>query len=172
MTPTAPGAHAQTPADRMATVYQNQLTLIESDVVSLAEAMPADGYDFRPADGEFTGARTFGEQVRHLATMIYMTAAIVREEKSPHGPGPNDNGPDDLRTKEALVAYLKASIAYARQAIASLTEQNALDPLRTYFGSQPRIEVAAGLVYHSYDHYGQMVVYARMKGIVPPASRR
>jgi hypothetical protein len=92
MTPTAPGAHAQTPADRMATVYQNQLTLIESDVVSLAEAMPADGYDFRPADGEFTGARTFGEQVRHLATMIYMTAAIVREEKSPHGPGPTTMG--------------------------------------------------------------------------------
>ena len=54
----------------------------------------------------------------------------------------------------------------------SLTEQNALDPLKTYFGSQPRAEVASGLTYHSYDHYGQMVVYARMNGIVPPASRR
>ena len=172
MTQTAQGTHGQTPANAMSTVYQNQLALVESDVVRLAEAMPADRYDFRPAGGEFAGVRTFGEQVRHLATMIYMTAAIVRQEKSPYGPGANDNGPDDLRTKEAIVVYLKASIAYARQAIASLTEQNALDPLRTYFGSQPRIEVAAGIVYHSYGHYGQMVVYARMNGIVPPASRR
>jgi hypothetical protein len=150
----------------------NHLALVESDVVRLAEAMPADKYNFRPSDGEFTGVRTFGEQVRHLATMIYMTAAIVLEERSPYGPGTNDNGPDDLTTKDAIVAYLKSSIAYARKAMASLTEQNALDPLRTYFGSQPRIEVAAGVVYHSYDHYGQMVVYARMNGIVPPASRR
>ena len=44
--------------------------------------------------------------------------------------------------------------------------------LRTYFGSQPRIEVAAGIAYHSYNHYGQMVVYARMNGVVPPASRK
>jgi len=172
MTLIAQGAHAQTPANRMAAVYQNQLTLVESDVVGLADAMPAEKYEFRPTDGAFAGVRTFGEQVRHLATMIYMTTAIVLGEKSPYGPGANDNGPDDLRTKEAIVAYLQSSIAYARTAMASLTEQNALDPLRTYFGSQPRIEVAAGLVYHSYDHYGQMVVYARMNGVIPPASRR
>jgi hypothetical protein len=41
-----------------------------------------------------------------------------------------------------------------------------------YFGSQTRVEVAAGVTYHSYNHYGQMVVYARMNGVVPPASRR
>ena len=55
--------------------------------------------------------------------------------------------------------------------MASLTQKNHLDPLRTYFGSQPRIEVAAGVAYHSYNHYGQMVVYARLNGVVPPASR-
>jgi hypothetical protein len=153
-------------------MFQNQLTLVENDVVSLAEAMPADKYDFKPSNGEFTGVRTFGEQVKHLATMIYMTAAIVLEEKTPYGPGTNDNGPDDVRGKAQIVDYLKAAIAYARRAMGSLTEQNALDPLKTYFGSQPRTEVAAGVVYHSYDHYGQMVVYARMNGIVPPSSRR
>lgn len=166
-------AFAQAPgANRVATIFHNQLSLVESDVVSLAEAMPADRYGFRPTTGEFAGVRTFGEQVRHLATMIYMTAAIVLEERSPYGPGTNDNGPDDVEGKEAIVAYLKGSIAYARKAMASLTEQNALDPLKTYFGSQPRAEVASGIAYHSYDHYGQMVVYARLNGIVPPASRR
>ena len=145
-------------------------------------AMPADKYDFRPtarvdaqagADaGALQGVRTFGEQVKHLATMIYMTAAIVLEEKSPYGPGRNDNGPDSVQSKDEIVEYLKGSIAYARKALGSLSERNQLDPLRTYFGSQPRVEVAAGIIYHSYNHYGQMVVYARMNGIVPPSSQR
>ena len=63
-------------------------------------------------------------------------------------------------------------MAFARKAMASLTEANQLDPLKTYFGSQSRVEVAAGVTYHSYNHYGQMVVYARMNGVVPPASPR
>jgi hypothetical protein len=159
-------------ADRVASVHGKQLDILEGDLVRLVEAMPADRFDFRPTEGAFAGVRTFGEQVRHTATMIYMTAAIVLEEKSPYGPGRNDNGPDDVKGKEAIVAYLKGSIAYARKAVASLTEANQLDPLTTYFGSQPRIEVAAGIAYHSYNHYGQMVVYARMNGIVPPASQR
>ena len=159
-------------ANPVADLYARQVDLVEHDLVSLAEAMPADRYDFRPTAGAFTDVRTFGEQVKHVATMIYMTAAIVLEERSPYGPGTNDNGPDSVQGKEQIVAYLKGAIAYARRAMASLTEANHLDPLKTYFGSQPRIEVAAGVVYHSYNHYGQMVVYARMNGIVPPASQR
>jgi hypothetical protein len=96
----------------------------------------------------------------------------VMEEKSPYGPGTNDNGPADIQGKEAIVDYLKRSMTYARKAVSSLNEHNQLDPLRTFFGTQSRVEVAAGITYHSYNHYGQMVVYARMNGIVPPASRR
>jgi hypothetical protein len=159
-------------ADPIADMYGKQLDLVEHDLVGLAEAMPAEHYDFRPTAGAFAGVRTFGEQVKHAATMMYMTAAIVLQEKSPYGPGQNDNGPADVQGKEPIVAYLKGAIAYARKAVGSLSVSNHLDPLRTYFGAQPRAEVAAGLVYHSYNHYGQMVVYARMNGIVPPASRR
>jgi hypothetical protein len=159
-------------ANRAADMYGKQVDLVEHDLVSLARAMPADKYDFRPASGAFIGVRTFGEQVKHAATMIYMTAAIVLEEKSPYGPGKNDNGPDSIQGKEQIVEYLESSLAYARKAMASLTEENQLDPLTTYFGSQPRVEVAAGIAYHSYNHYGQMVVYARMNGVVPPSSQR
>jgi hypothetical protein len=156
----------------VADVHSKLLDLVQQDLVSLADAMPSDQYDFRPPNGAFSGVRTFGEQVKHAATMVYMTAAIVLEEKSPYGPGPNDNGPEWLQGKEQIVEYLKSSLVYARRAAASLTDKNYLDPLATYFGSQPRIEVAAGLVYHAYNHYGQMVVYARMNGIVPPSSQR
>ena len=158
--------------DPVTDMYQKQLDLVEHDLVGVADAMPADKSGFRPAGGAFEGVRTFGEQVKHAATMIYMTAAIVLEEKSPYRPGTNDNGPDAVQGKEQVVAYLKSSIAYARKAMASLNEKNQLDPLRTYFGSQPRVAVAAGVAFHSYDHYGQLVVYARMNGITPPSSRR
>ncbi len=159
-------------ANPVADLYGKQMDLLESDLVGLARAMPDDRFDFHPTDGAFAGVRSFGEQIRHVATMLYMTAAIVLQQMSPHGPGANDNGPATIRTKEQVLEYLAGAIAYSRKAIASLDERNQFDPLRTYFGSQPRVEVAAGLIYHSYNHYGQMVVYARMNGVVPPASRR
>jgi uncharacterized damage-inducible protein DinB len=103
--------------------------------------------------------------------MIYMTAAIVLQEKSPYGPGINDNGPDSIRSKDEILEYLEGSLTYARKAMASLTEKNHLDPIPTYFGPMARSAVAAGVASHSFNHYGQMVVYARMNGIVPPSSQ-
>jgi hypothetical protein len=159
-------------ADRVMKMYEDQLRLVEEDVGGLARAMPAEKYNFAPAGEGHAGVRTFGEQVRHVATMIYMTAAIVLEEKTPYGPGRNDNGPDGLESKEEIIKYLDGSLAYARKAIATLSEKNQMDPLNTYFGPMPRVSVAAGIAYHSFDHYGQMVVYARMNGVVPPASKQ
>jgi hypothetical protein len=152
-------------------MYLHQVDLVEDNLLTLAEAMPADKYGFRPTDGAFDDVRTFAEQVKHAATMIYMTAAIVLQEPSPYGPGPNNNGPDSITGKDKIVEYLKDSLAYARKAMSSLNEKNQLDLVKTYFGPMPRVAVAAGVAYHSYDHYGQMVVYARMNGIIPPASR-
>lgn len=160
-------AHAANPVSAL---YARQLDLLEHDLVSLAEAMPAEAYDFRPGAGAFTDVRTFGEQVRHIATMLYMTAAIVLQEPTPYGPGRDNNGPDTIRTRAEVLEYLRGALTYSRRAVASLNEENQFDRLQTCFGSQTRVEVAGGLVYHSYNHYGQMVVYARMNGIVPPTS--
>src|SRR5215471_14349680 len=102
------------PDTLLAELFNRQLDLVETDLVSLARAMPADKYDFRPTVGAFDNVRTFGEQVKHAATMIYMTAAIVLEERSPFGPGTNDNGPDEVVGKEQIVGYLENAIAYAR----------------------------------------------------------
>ena len=88
--------------ESVAKIYDDQVTLVEDAVLSLAEAMPSDRYDFAPTDGAFTGVRTFGEQLRHVATMIYMTSALVLEERSPYGPGTHNNGPDELRSKEEI----------------------------------------------------------------------
>ena len=130
---------AQEPVAKM---YDDQVTLVEHDVLSLAEVMPADKYDFAPTNGSFTGVRTFGEQVKHLATMIYMTSAFVLEEQSPHGPGTHNNGPDKVQSKAQIVAFLKDSIAYARRAMASLTEDNHMTPVASAFGQMPRSAIA------------------------------
>ena len=95
--------------DPVATMYDEQVTLVEDEVVSLAKAMPADAYDFAPTEGRFAGVRSFGEQVTHLATMIYMTSALVLEERSPYGPGTHNNGPDDLRSKDDVLPYLTST---------------------------------------------------------------
>jgi hypothetical protein len=151
-------------------MFETEMNLVERDLVSLANAMPADKYGFRPSDGAFADARTFGEQVKHAATILYMTAAVVLQERSPYGPGPNDNGPESVQGKTAIVAYLEGSLAYARKAMESLDEKNHLDVVKTYFGLERRVAVASAIAYHSYNHYGQMVVYARLNGIVPPAT--
>lgn len=102
-------------ADAVTDMHLRQLNQLERDLLGLARAVPVDRYDFRPTNGAFSDVRTFGEQVKHAATMIFMTAAIVLDEKSPYGPGTNDNGPDSVRGKDQIVAYLEASLAYARE---------------------------------------------------------
>jgi hypothetical protein len=155
-------------------VLDNQLTMVARELVPLAEAMPADKFDFAPAQGEFAKVRTFGQQVAHTAAVIYACSAAVLGEKNPVEMGPAENGPAALKTKADIVEFLKASIVYGHKALATVTDANAYELIPSAFGSNktPRLSMANVLAWHSMDHYGQMVIYARMNGIVPPASRR
>jgi uncharacterized damage-inducible protein DinB len=159
-------------APTVAQVYDNQVTTVERDVVPLAEAMPADKYDFAPTDGEFKGVRTFAQQVKHLATVIYMVSAAAQKEKPPVDVS-SENGPDSVAGKDQIVAYLKGALTYAHKAALALNERNQLELVKSPFGNSQvtRASVVGIVAWHSMDHYGQMVVYARMNGVVPPASR-
>jgi len=147
--------------------------MLEHELVPLAEAMPAEKYDFAPTSGEFKGVRTFGQQVSHLAAVIYLVSATVLDEKVPSEAGEGENGPATLKSKSDIVGYLKSAIAYGHKAMNSLTAANLTDRVKSAFGDDqvPRVSMASVAVWHSFDHYGQMVVYARMNGIIPPASR-
>ena len=164
-------------ADAIGQLYDGQVSSIEREVLALVQAMPADKFDFAPGDftkgaGTFTGVRTFALQARHDATMIWRISASVLGEQPPLDTGSGDNGPDTLKTKDQIVEYFKGAVAYAHKSMSSLTQQNMLDRVPSPFGPgmTTRIAAAAFLGLHSYDHYGQMVVYARMNGVVPPAS--
>jgi hypothetical protein len=155
----------------MAKTMDLELQVLEHALVPLAEAMPAAQYDFAPANGEFKGVRTFGQQVKHLAGGIYGSSAAVLGEKPPVDLGQGDNGSANLKTKEEIVKYLKDSFAYAHRAMATLTEANSGEEAFAWWGKQSRLFMADLILWHSYDHYGQMVVYARMNGIIPPSSQ-
>jgi uncharacterized damage-inducible protein DinB len=164
-------AAAAAEAPTVARLYDAQVSSIERDIVPLAEAMPADKYNFAPTQGEFKGVRTFAQQAKHVAAVIYLVAAAAQKEKPPVDTG-GENGPDAFAGKEQIVKFLKDSFAYAHKAAQSLTEKNQLELVKSPFGEG---EISRGgavsvVAWHSFDHYGQMVVYARMNGIVPPAS--
>ncbi len=157
----------------VAKIFDSQLSSLEREVVSLAEAMPAEQYSFAPKEGEFKGVRTFAQQASHIASVNFEVAAAVLGEANPVEMGANENGPAGLKSKEDVVAYLKKSFTYTHRAMRMLTQENLMEPVHNAFGKgmTPRLSMAGVPQWHSFDHYGQMVVYARMCGIVPPASR-
>jgi hypothetical protein len=158
-------------ADPLATFYDAQLKGVEGDVMGLAGAMPAEKYNFAPTAGSFTGVRTFAQQAKHIATIIYQVSAAAGNQKPPVDIGSTDNGPDAVKTKEQVLAYLKGAFAFAHKSIATLTAQNQMETLKSPFGGTiPRVFTASFVTAHSFDHYGQMVVYARMNGVIPPSS--
>lgn len=163
-------AAPQPPKD-IATVYDRSVSNAEKEFVSLAEAMPEDKYDFRPTQGEFKNVRTFGEQVRHVASANYEFASMALGEKPPVDLGKGENGPD-LKTKAEIVKFLKDSFAYLHKATATLKTDNAVEQVGTAPFRPTRMGLAMLSVSHIFDHYGQMVEYARMNGIIPPASRQ
>jgi uncharacterized damage-inducible protein DinB len=157
----------------VAKIFDTQLNSVEREVVSLAEAMPAAQFSFAPKQGEFATVRTFAQQVTHIASVNYEVAAAVLGEPNPVDMGANENGSADLKSKEEIVAYLKKSFAYTHRAMRMLTRENLMAQVHSAFGKNmvPRLSMATVPQWHSFDHYGQMAVYARMCGIVPPASR-
>lgn len=165
-----PAAKPQT----MATVLDGQLHGVEGEFVPAADAMPEDKYSYAPTNGEFKGVRTFAEQARHVATINYLIGSAMLGEKPPADiEGANENGPASIKTKADIMARLKASFEYLHKAYAGISEQNALAPIKSPFGSgtTTRLGLATLTVGHCFDHYGQMVEYLRSNGIVPPASR-
>ena len=147
-----------------AEVYDKLLSGLEKEFVDAAEAMPEDKYGFAPAAtaGEFKGVRTFAAEVKHVTEA---------NDYFFHGPSKPlaDNRADieKLTSKADIVNALKDSFAQAHAYIDAITPENAF--VTTQNGT--RAGIAARGIAHFMDHYGQMVEYLRMNGIVPPASR-
>lgn len=145
------------------------VTSAEQLVVPAADALPEGKYAFVPSNGEFSGVRTFGEQVKHLAAANYQLAAATLGEAPPAGTD-HETAPDSVKTKAQIMDYLKGSFASLHRAARALNETNMDDPIPSK-GNRTRLLMLIDAVVHSSEHYGQIVDYLRMNNIIPPASR-
>jgi len=143
--------------------------MVESDFTSLAEAMPQEKWSFKPTQGAFTDVRTFAEQVKHVACA---NEAWQRScEERPRQTVATRGGPNPAKTKTEILAYLHESFGMMDGEIAKSELDNLMAPMRGPYAGDNRLEVLNSALWHISDHYGQLVEYLRMNGIVPPASR-
>lgn len=143
---------------------------VEHEFVEAADAMPEDKYSFAPTNGEFKGVRTFAEQVKHVAAVNYAFGAGILGEKPPVDVN-EEKGPDSVKSKADIMKFLNDSFAYLHKALARVNGENLVAPIQWGKNPATRLQIALMAAGHPWDHYGQMVEYLRMNGIVPPASR-
>src|SRR5437867_13447989 len=175
--PPAAGASASpsTPPT-IASAIDREISLVEKEVVEAAEAMPEDKFDFSPEKlnlpgSDYKGVRTFGEQLKHVAASNYLIWSPITGEKPPDTVN-DGKGPDNMKAKAEIIKYLKDSFAFGHKAVATLNESNLMQPIiRNNKPPTTRLFLATFAAAHCFDHYGQMIEYLRMNGIVPPASR-
>ena len=140
--------------------------MVEKDFTSLADAMPEDKWDFKPTET----VRPFGEQVKHVACANEAWGKKLKGEKQL--PERCDlGGPNPAKTKAEIMAYLKQTFQMVDEGVAATNAGNLLQSLSGPYAGSNRLEVVQSALWHTTDHYGQLVVYLRMNGIVPPASR-
>jgi uncharacterized damage-inducible protein DinB len=169
-------AQAAAPAQAsptLAAAVDREISAVEKQIVEAAEAMPEDKFNFTPESlnipgSEYKGVRTFALQVKHVAAANYFIWSPLTGDKLPDGLK-DGNGPENLKSKAEIIKFLKDSFALGHKAAATLTTENMLQ--NAEHSKSTRLHLATDAVAHANNHYGQMVEYLRMNGIVPPASR-
>lgn len=148
--------------DAMITATKNQFALIKGNVVKAAAKVAEADYAFKPTPE----VRSFGELVGHVANANYMICAAAAGEKSPS----TSNIEKTVTGKAALEKALAESFAYCDGVFAKMTAATATEEVKFFTGPTPRLGILAFNNMHDMEHYGNMVTYMRLKGLVPPSS--
>ncbi len=156
---------ADKPADPQMKVVLDSWNEIGRKLIAMAEDFPEDKYDFKPTPAQ----RTFAEQLLHAAGSNYFFTDTVMGKNPAADFDPKR---DQYKTKADIVAYVKKSFADGAAAIQAQGE-NGMTKEYVYFPHQKSrvLDIAYGIIEHSGEHYGQLVVYYRLAGLVPPESR-
>lgn len=168
-------AAAQSKLSPLATAIDQEITNAENAFVAAAEAMPEERFSATPeslniSGSEFKGVRTFSAQVRHVAADNFAIWAPLTGKPEPAGINA-PAGPPEMKSRSEVLKFLKDSFAYSHEAVKNLTSENELELVEFRGSKVTRISLVILALTHINDHYGQIVEYLRMNGIVPPASR-
>jgi len=160
---TASTAWAQNPASD---ALRDGWNSIKRNIKESAELMPEANYSFKPTPK----VRSFGEILAHVAGASYVFCASAKNEKSPFA---EDAFEKTAKTKAQIVKATNDAIAYCDGAFTALTDAGAGTMVAAAFssGQAPRINALVGQIGHDNEHYGNLVTYFRLKGLVPPSSR-
>jgi len=155
-------AMAQTPDLKTMSGYPKLVqTQVISWIASAAEKMPEGEYAFRPDPA----ARSFGEILGHIADANYLFCSTVLGESNP-----SPNIEKTKTTKAELTSALRDAFVYCNRAYAVLNDENAHETVKAFGQERNRLGVLWFNASHNLEHYGNLVVYMRAKGIVPPSS--
>jgi len=146
---------------------RSQWNGVKRNIQQSAELMPDANFDFRPVDG----VRNFGEILAHVAGASYAICAAAKNEKTPFS---EDHFEKNATKRADIVKATTDAIAYCDAAFTALTDATAGQSVPNPFGSAPMTRAGALVLQigHDNEHYGNLVTYFRMNGIVPPSSRR
>jgi len=175
----APTAAELAKKETVASAFTRGFGYQEYQVRSAAEAMPEDKYGFRPVENNFKNEtpgygpaqlRTFAEQVKHVACANFGFSAELDGTTPPHAC--DKGGSNPAKTKKELLIYLRDSFAAVNKSLGAINEKNMFDPIEgPYAAPATRLGLATTIIWHAADHYGQMALYLRLNGIIPPSSR-
>ena len=135
---------------------------VKSYITRSAEQVPEADYAYRPTPE----VRTFGQLIGHVINSHYNYCSSVLGEENP-----NTRDAEEITAKAEMVAALTASIEYCDRAYA-IDGTRALEPIRLYGAERTRLAALEFNVGHDFEHYGNIVTYMRLKGMVPPSSQR
>ena len=154
-------APAAAPANPLMGGEKGFYSIVIANVVGAAEEMPEANYSFKPTPD----VRSFGQLVGHVADAQYLFCSIALGEKNP-APGIEKN----KTTKDDLVQALKDAVAYCDKAYSGLTDAQATALVKMFGNETAKLTALSVNTAHSDEHYGNMVTYLRLKGLVPPSS--
>lgn len=153
----AGGLQAQNP---LASDTRFWYTAIKGFVIRAAQKMPEENYSFRPVDT----VRTFGQIVGHIADDQYSFCSTVKGESKP------TEIEKTVTSKADLIDNLKQAFSYCDAVYDSFTDAHAADKVKTFAGERTKLSILSFNYAHAYEHYGNIVTYMRIKGLVPPSS--
>lgn len=164
------GAAAQTPpaaasGGPLSGALQRAYANVKRNITEAAEKMPEAEYGFRPVDT----VRTFAGFVGHVADGAFAYCSLAKGDKNPN---PTPGALDKLTTKAETVAALTKAFAYCDDVHNAMTDEKALALVKMGPNETPAVAVLFGNVSHLNEHYGNLVTYMRIKGLVPPSTER
>ena len=158
-----PAASTQPNPNPLSTWNKAAYSRVKDILLRSAEKMPEENYRFKPVDT----VRSYGQIVGHAADAQYLFCSIALGEQNP--------SPKIEQTKTSkadLIAALTTAFAYCDRAYDTLTDATAVQTIKLFGNDAPRLSALTVNNMHNLEHYGNMVTYMRIKGIVPPSSEQ